>query len=55
MKKVIITIVMFAIAVALIVGVILPIANHGRETGTEVEGHLDTIDAGMGSLAEAIR
>ncbi len=54
MKKVIITIVMFAITVALIVGVILPLANHGRETGQGVETQLIKIDEKIDSLAEEI-
>ena len=55
MKKVVITIVMFAISVALIVGVIIPLANHGREAGITVENRLTGIDGSMNTLANPIR
>lgn len=34
MKQILITIIMLAIALALIIGVIVPIFAHGAETGT---------------------
>lgn len=32
-KKVVITIILFAISIGLIIGVIIPFANHGKTTG----------------------
>lgn len=54
MKKVVLTVVMFAIAVGLIVGVIIPLANHGRNTGIATEGRLDGIDTSIDALDNPI-
>ena len=55
MKSIVITVVMFAIAVALIVGIIMPLSNHGREVGTSTETRLTGVDTQMGTLANPIR
>ncbi|EGD47784.1 hypothetical protein Cpap_2187 [Ruminiclostridium papyrosolvens DSM 2782] len=55
MKKIIISIAMFAIAIALLVAVIVPLANHGRENGVKVEGQLDTVDSQINTLSGTIR
>lgn len=34
-KKVVITIMLFAISIGLILGVIMPIAKHGKQTGND--------------------
>lgn len=54
MKKIILSIAMFAIAIALLVAVIIPLAEHGRENGQKVETQIDTIDAKVSSLSTAI-
>jgi hypothetical protein len=54
-KKIIISIAMFAIAMALMIAVIIPLANHGRENGAEVEGQLDSIDTHIDTLSSVIR
>lgn len=55
MKKIILSIAMFAIAMALLIAVIIPIANHGRENGIKAESQIDTIDSKVDDLSEAIR
>ncbi|HEX2925917.1 MAG TPA: hypothetical protein VHP38_06620 [Ruminiclostridium sp.] len=55
MKKIIISIAMFAIAMALLVAVIVPLANHGRENGVKVEGQMDTVDTDINTLSGTIR
>ncbi len=55
MKKIIISIAMFAIAMALLVAVIVPLAKHGRENGVKVEGQLDTVDSEISTLSSTIR
>lgn len=55
MKNIVLTVVMFAIAAALVVAVILPLASHGREAGTNVESRINTIDTQIGTLANPIR
>lgn len=54
MKKVVITIIMFAIAIGLIIGVILPIANHGKVTGQTAKTRMTTIDSDVGTLITPI-
>lgn len=55
MKKIIISIAMFAIAMALMVAVILPLAEHGRENGVKAESQVDTVDTEIAALSSAIR
>ncbi|ACL74506.1 hypothetical protein [Ruminiclostridium cellulolyticum] len=55
MKKIVISIAMFAIAMALLVAVIVPLANHGRENGIKVEGQLNKVDTEINSLSGTIR
>ncbi|HEY5586474.1 MAG TPA: hypothetical protein VIK78_18530 [Ruminiclostridium sp.] len=55
MKKIILSIAMFAIAMALLVAVILPLANHGRENGVKVETQIDTVDTDIAALSSGIR
>lgn len=54
MKKVVITIIMFAITIGLIIGVIIPIANHGKTTGQTVNTRMTTIDADVSTLMQPI-
>ena len=55
MKKIILSIAMFAIAMALLIAVILPLASHGRENGAKVETQIDTIDTNIAALSSTIR
>jgi len=55
MKKIILSIAMFAIAMALLVAVILPLANHGRENGVKVETQIGTVDTHIATLSSEIR
>lgn len=55
MKKIILSIAMFAIAMALLIAVILPLANHGKENGTKVETQIDSVDTHINTLSEVIR
>ena len=54
MKKVVITIIGFAIAIGLIVGVIIPIAEHGRETGVTAETRYNSVEDSVEDLASPI-
>jgi hypothetical protein len=55
MKKIILSIAMFAIAMALLVAVILPLAEHGKENGVKAEAQVDTVDTKIDALSSAIR
>lgn len=55
MKKIIISIAMFAIAMALLISVIIPLAEHGRENGVKAEAQVDTIDTEINSLSNTVR
>lgn len=55
MKKIIISIAMFAIAMALLISVIIPLAEHGRENGVKAEAQVDVIDTQINSLSGTIR
>ncbi len=55
MKNIVITIVMFAIAAALVVAVIIPLSGHGKDTGTNVETRMGNIDSQVSNLADPIR
>lgn len=54
MKKIVITIIMFAIAIGLIIGVILPIANHGKASGQTAKTRMTTIDGDVSTLMQPI-
>lgn len=54
MKKVILSVAMLAIAMALLIGVIIPIAEHGKENGQKVETQIDGIDTKVGTLSTSI-
>lgn len=54
MKKIILSIVMFAIAMALLVAVIIPLAEHGKENGVKVETQMDTVDTKITGLGQLI-
>ena len=54
MKKIVITIIMFAIAVGLIIGVIVPIATHGKATGQTAKTGMTTIDGDVTTLIQPI-
>jgi hypothetical protein len=54
MKKVVITIIMFAIAIGLIIGVILPIASHGKATGQTAKTRMTTVDGEITTLMQPI-
>ncbi len=55
MKKIILSIAMFAIAMALLIAVILPLADHGRENGIKAEAQVDSIDTKISSLSSSVR
>lgn len=55
MKKIIISIAMFAIAMALLISVIIPLAEHGKENGVKAEAQVDTIDTEISSLSNTVR
>ncbi len=54
MKKIILSLAMFAISMALLITIIIPLAEHGKENGQKVETQLDTIDTKINSLGTAI-
>ncbi len=54
MKKIILSLAMFAISMALLITVIIPLAEHGKENGQKVETQLDTIDTKINSLGTTI-
>lgn len=54
MKNIVVTIVVFAIAIGLIVGVVVPIAQHGRTTAVTADTRHASIDASIGALAQPI-
>lgn len=55
MKKIIISIAMFAIAMALLIAVILPLAEHGRENGVKAEAQVESVDTDIAALSSTIR
>lgn len=55
MKKIILSVAMFAIAMALLIAVILPLADHGKEMGTRVETQIDSVDTDIAALSSVIR
>jgi hypothetical protein len=55
MKNIITTIVLFAIAIGLIVGVIIPIAQHGRTTATTAKTSMAGVDTSITSLSIPIQ
>ena len=54
MKNVVLTIVGFAIAIGLILGVIVPLASHGRQTGINSNTNMSTSDTRATELADPI-
>ena len=54
MKNIVVTIVVLAIAVGLIVGVIVPIAQHGRATAVTADSRHSSIEASIGTLAQPL-
>jgi hypothetical protein len=54
MKKIIITIIMFAITIGMIIGIIVPIANHGRSTGQTANTRMSTIDGEISTMMQPI-
>ena len=54
MKNIVVTIVIFAIAIGLIVGVVVPIAQHGRTTAVTANTRHTSIDASIGALSQPI-
>lgn len=54
MKNIVVTIVVFAVAIGLIVGVIVPIAKHGRTTAVMADTRHTSIDASIGTLAQPV-
>ena len=55
MKNIVVTIIIFAIAIGLIVGVIVPIAQHGRATAGIANTNHTNIEADIGALAQPIK
>ncbi|NJD02789.1 MAG: hypothetical protein FIA99_09410 [Ruminiclostridium sp.] len=54
LKNIVITIVVLAIAIGLIVGVIVPIAQHGRATAVTANTRHTDIETNIGALAQPI-
>jgi len=54
LKNIVITIVVLAIAIGLIVGVIVPIAQHGRATAVMSNTRHTDIETNIGALAQPI-
>lgn len=54
MKKIILSVVMFAIAMALLIAVIIPLAEHGKENGQKAEMQMDTVDSEINTLSTSI-
>ncbi len=55
MKKIVLSIAMFAIAMALFISVIVPLATHGRESGVKAEAQMDTVDSEINILSTGVR
>lgn len=55
MKNIVTTIILFAIAIGLIVGIIVPIAQHGRTTATTAKTSMTGIDTNITSLSIPIQ
>lgn len=54
MKNIVVTIIVLAIAIGLIVGVIVPIAQHGRTTAVTANTRYTSIETSIGTLAQPI-
>jgi len=54
MKKVVLEIISFAIAIALIVGVILVISNQAHTTGNNAKEKFDRVDSTIDSLSTEV-
>lgn len=54
LKNIVITIIVLAIAIGLIVGVIVPIAQHGRTTADLADTRHTDIETSIGALAQPI-
>jgi hypothetical protein len=54
MKNIVVTIVVFAIAIGLIIGVIVPISQHGRSTATSAKTQMTEIDTSITGLSTPI-
>ena len=54
LKNIVVTIVVLAIAIGLIVGVIIPIAQHGRVTAVTANTRYTDIETNIGALAQPI-
>ncbi len=54
MKKIILSIAMFAIAMALLIAVIIPLAEHGKENGEKAENQMDTVDTEISTLGSSM-
>jgi len=55
MKNIVTTIILFAIAIGLVVGVIVPIAQHGRTTAATAKTSMTGIDTNVTSLSVPIQ
>ena len=55
MKKIILSVAMFAIAMALMVAVIIPLAEHGKENSQKVENQLSNVDSKINTLSGSIK
>ncbi len=54
MKKVVMSVIGFAIAVALVVAIWVPLANHGKDTAESNESRFDNVDSSISTLASPI-
>ena len=54
MNKVILTIVLFALAIALVIGVIIPITTSGKSAGQGAKDKLDDTQSGISTLSSPV-
>lgn len=54
MKKVVMSVIGFAIAIALVIAIWVPLATHGRTTGVSNETRFDSVDGSVTTLASPI-
>lgn len=54
MNKVILTIILFALAIALVIGVIIPVMTTSKSSGQEAKDKLDETKTNIGTLGTPV-
>lgn len=54
MNKVILTIILFALAIALVIGVIIPVMTTSKSSGQEAKDNLDETKTNIGTLGTPV-